>query len=37
MDNWIINRCRGCMINLVDNLVLNKMPQEVYHLLELVE
>jgi glycolate oxidase iron-sulfur subunit len=33
----IVTTCPGCMINLMDNTVRHKMPQKVYHLLELVE
>jgi glycolate oxidase iron-sulfur subunit len=33
----VVTACPGCMINLTDNVVLNKMPQKVYHFLELVE
>lgn len=33
----VVTACPGCMINLIDNLLQNKMPQKVYHLLELVE
>ncbi len=33
----VVTACPGCMINLVDNVLQNKMPQKVYHLLELVE
>ncbi len=33
----VVTACPGCMINLLDNVLLNKMPQKVYHLLELVE
>ena len=33
----VVTACPGCMINLIDNLTRNKMPQRVYHLLELVE
>jgi glycolate oxidase iron-sulfur subunit len=33
----VVTACPGCMINLIDNVLLNKMPQKVYHLLELVE
>ncbi len=33
----VVTACPGCMINLIDNVVHNKMPQKVYHLLELVE
>jgi glycolate oxidase iron-sulfur subunit len=33
----VVTACPGCMINLVDSTLRNKMPQKVYHLLELVE
>jgi glycolate oxidase iron-sulfur subunit len=33
----VVTACPGCMINLIDGAVQNKMPQKVYHLLELVE
>ena len=33
----VVTACPGCMINLIDNVLHNKMPQKVYHLLELVE
>jgi len=33
----VVTACPGCMVNLVDNVLQNKMPQKVYHLLELVE
>jgi glycolate oxidase iron-sulfur subunit len=33
----VVTACPGCMINLIDNVLLNKMPQKVYHLLELVD
>jgi glycolate oxidase iron-sulfur subunit len=33
----VVTACPGCMINLIDGTVQNKMPQKVYHLLELVE
>jgi glycolate oxidase iron-sulfur subunit len=33
----VVTACPGCMINLIDNVVHNKMPQKVYHLLQLVE
>jgi glycolate oxidase iron-sulfur subunit len=33
----VVTACPGCMINLIDNVLLNKMPQKVHHLLELVE
>lgn len=33
----VVTACPGCMINLIDNLLQNKMPQRVYHILELVE
>jgi glycolate oxidase iron-sulfur subunit len=33
----VVTACPGCMINLIDNIARNKMPQKVYHLLELVE
>ncbi len=33
----VVTACPGCMINLIDNLLHNKMPQRVYHILELVE
>ena len=33
----VVTACPGCMINLIDNVTRNKMPQKVYHLLELVE
>ncbi|MCX5804081.1 MAG: (Fe-S)-binding protein [Proteobacteria bacterium] len=33
----VVTACPGCMINLIDNVLQNKMPQKVYHLLELVE
>jgi len=33
----VVTACPGCMINLIDNTLRNKMPQKVYHLLELVE
>jgi glycolate oxidase iron-sulfur subunit len=33
----VVTACPGCMINLMDNVLQNKMPQKVYHLLELVE
>jgi glycolate oxidase iron-sulfur subunit len=33
----VVTACPGCMINLIDNTLRCKMPQKVYHLLELVE
>ena len=33
----VVTACPGCMINLVDNVLQNKMPQKVHHFLELVE
>jgi len=33
----VVTACPGCMINLIDNTLRSKMPQKVYHLLELVE
>lgn len=33
----VVTACPGCMINLMDNVLRSKMPQKVYHLLELVE
>ena len=33
----VVTACPGCMMNLIDNVVQNKMPQKVYHFLELVE
>jgi glycolate oxidase iron-sulfur subunit len=33
----VVTACPGCMINLLDNVLQNKMDQKVYHLLELVE
>ena len=33
----VVTACPGCMINLIDNVLQNKMTQKVYHLLELVE
>lgn len=33
----VVTACPGCMINLIDNLLINKMPQRVYHILEIVE
>jgi glycolate oxidase iron-sulfur subunit len=33
----VVTACPGCMINLIDNALRNKMSQKVYHLLELVE
>lgn len=33
----VVTACPGCMINLIDNVLQNKMPQKVYHFLELVE
>jgi glycolate oxidase iron-sulfur subunit len=33
----VVTACPGCMINLIDNVARNKMPQKVHHLLELVE
>jgi glycolate oxidase iron-sulfur subunit len=33
----VVTACPGCMINLIDNTLHNRMPQKVYHLLELVE
>ena len=33
----VVTACPGCMINLIDNLLQNRMPQKVYHLLELIE
>ncbi len=33
----VVTACPGCMINLIDNVYQNKMPQKVYHILELVE
>jgi len=33
----VVTACPGCMINLIDNVYQNKMPQKVYHFLELVE
>jgi glycolate oxidase iron-sulfur subunit len=35
--DMVVTACPGCMINLIDNVTRNKMPQRVYHLLELVE
>jgi glycolate oxidase iron-sulfur subunit len=33
----VVTACPGCMMNLTDNLLQNKMSQKVYHYLELVE
>ncbi len=33
----VVTACPGCMINLTDNTARHKMPQKVYHWLELVE
>lgn len=33
----VVTACPGCMINLIDNIHHNEMPQKVHHLLELVE
>jgi glycolate oxidase iron-sulfur subunit len=33
----VVTACPGCMINLIDNVLQNKMPQKVHHFLELVE
>ena len=33
----VVTACPGCMINLIDNVLRSKMPQKVYHYLELVE
>jgi len=33
----VVTACPGCMINLIDNLLQNGMPQKVHHLLELIE
>jgi glycolate oxidase iron-sulfur subunit len=33
----VVTACPGCMINLIDNTLRHKMPQKVYHFLELVE
>jgi len=33
----VVTACPGCMINLIDNALRNKMTQKVYHFLELVE
>jgi glycolate oxidase iron-sulfur subunit len=33
----VVTACPGCMINLIDNILHNNMPQKVHHLLELVE
>jgi glycolate oxidase iron-sulfur subunit len=33
----VVTACPGCMMNLIDNVLQNRMPQKVYHLLELVE
>jgi glycolate oxidase iron-sulfur subunit len=33
----VVTACPGCMINLIDNVLHNRMPQKVHHLLELVE
>jgi glycolate oxidase iron-sulfur subunit len=33
----VVTACPGCMINLIDNALRNKMTQKVHHLLELVE
>ena len=33
----VVTACPGCMINLIDNILQNRMPQKVHHLLELVE
>jgi glycolate oxidase iron-sulfur subunit len=33
----VVTACPGCMINLLDNIHHNDMPQKVHHLLELVE
>ncbi len=33
----VVTACPGCMINLIDNVLQNKMTQKVYHFLELVE
>jgi glycolate oxidase iron-sulfur subunit len=33
----VVTACPGCMINLIDNALRNKMSQKVYHFLELVE
>ena len=33
----VVTACPGCMINLIDSVLQHRMPQKVYHLLELVE
>jgi glycolate oxidase iron-sulfur subunit len=33
----VVTACPGCMINLIDNVLQNKMPQKVHHYLELIE
>ncbi len=33
----VVTACPGCMINLIDNVLRNEMPQKVHHFLELVE
>ncbi|OPX94939.1 MAG: Lactate utilization protein A [Syntrophorhabdus sp. PtaB.Bin006] len=33
----VVTACPGCMINLIDNILHNGMPQKVHHLLELAE
>ncbi len=33
----VVTACPGCIINLQDNVIRSKMPQKVYHFLELVE
>ena len=32
----VVTACPGCMINLTDNTVRHKMPQKVYHWLDLL-
>jgi glycolate oxidase iron-sulfur subunit len=33
----VVTACPGCMINLIDNILQNRMPQRVYHIFELFE
>lgn len=33
----VVTACPGCMVNLTDNVLRHKMPQKVYHWLELIE
>ncbi|MCS7280934.1 MAG: (Fe-S)-binding protein [Desulfobacterota bacterium] len=33
----VVTACPGCMINLIDNVLQNRMPQRVYHIVELFE